>query len=126
MTALAPERLPIDRRPPRRFNRATILLLGVALAPIIVAFAAFPGGPLTEETALRMAFGAVAGKTIAVLSAAAALLITVRRDRRLVSVLFFSMLFLLVFSWSIASMTNDGVLLLDRLDHIAEVELLNE
>ena len=125
MTAVTPDAAVLDRARPKRLNRATILLLGVVLAPLVIGFLVFPGGELTEESAVRMAFAAVAGQTVAILSAAAALVITLRRDRRLTSVLFFTVVLLLVTSWAISSMTSAGERLLTRLDRVADVSLLN-
>ena len=126
MTATIPvEQSPIAKRPRRRIGRAAVLLVGVAVVPVILSLAFNSYGALTVESALRMAATTVAGQTIAILSAIAAVVLTVKRRYAWPSILVFVIIAVAITSWALGSMVSAGDLLLDRLDLIAEVDQLN-
>lgn len=114
-------------RTTRRFavNRRMVLIFGAILIPFAVSVIFNSYGPLTEETALRMAFAGVAGQTIAILSAVAIVVMTIRR-RLLVQLPVMVVIAALVIAAAVGTMTTQGTLLVQRLDRIAETALLND
>ena len=114
-----------------RPSRRGILLAGVLGVPLVLLLAFNSYGPLTEESALRMAFATVAGQTVAILSALAALAVTVARrrvtpasDYRL-QVILFAVIVAVVVLYASEILANAGDVLLSRLDLVAETDLLN-
>lgn len=114
-------------RTTRRFpvNRRMVLIFGAILIPFALSAIFNSYGPLTEETALRMAFAGVAGQTIAILSAVAIVLMTIRR-RLLVQLPVMVVIAALVIAAAVGTMTTQGTLLVQRLDRVAETALLND
>ncbi len=112
-------------------DRLGILMSGVLLVPFLLTALLNSYGPLTVDSAIRMAFATVVGQTIAILSALAVLGITLARWRRrtdqalLPQVVLCVVIAAVVALHALASMAGAGDLLLSRLDLIAEVELLN-
>ncbi|QEW03046.1 hypothetical protein [Microbacterium lushaniae] len=111
------------RRP--RISRGTVLVLGVVVIPVALGAALHGYGPLTEDTAIRMAFTAVAGKTITILSAITAVVLTIKRGYALPAILGMLLIAALIAAWAIGGMASTGELLLERLDRIAVVDQLN-
>lgn len=118
------EDLTSTRRSPA-LRPLAILLLGVVVVPIALSAALNSYGPLTEASAVRMAFATVAGQVVAILSAAVVVGVAVRRRRHPVEILVLSVVAVLVVVSAIAACGYAGDLLLSRLDLIAEVDLLN-
>ncbi|MCP2637739.1 hypothetical protein K0817_014370 [Microbacterium sp. HD4P20] len=109
----------------RRISRGTVLIVGVLVIPFALSAALNSYGALTVDSALRMAFATVAGQTIAILSAIAAVVLTVRRRYALPAILAFALIAALITTWAIGTMASAGDLLLERLATIAEVDELN-
>lgn len=82
-------------------------------------------GPLTAESAIRMAFATVAGQTIAIGGAVAALAITVVSRRSIPGVIFFAVITLVVSMYAFTVMGNAAELLLDRLELVEATARLN-
>jgi hypothetical protein len=108
-----------------RLSSSGILLLGVIVVPFALTVALNSYGPLTEDSAIRMAFGTVAGQSIAILTAIAVLAITIFRRVHLAEVAVFVIIAAAVTLAAIATMMSAGELLLNNLDHVAETGLLN-
>lgn len=106
---------------PWYLRRRLILLVSVVVAPVALTAALNSYGPLTEESALRMAFATAAGMTIAVLGAVAALVVTVARRRSIPGVVFFALVLVFVAAWAAAVVSGAGDLLLERLALIEDV-----
>jgi len=109
----------------RRFSRGTVLIVGVLVVPFALSVALNNYGALTIDGALRMAFATVAGQTIAILSAIAAVILTIKRRYAWPAVLAFVIIAAAITSWALGSVASAGELLLTRLDLIAEVNELN-
>ncbi|NLP82391.1 hypothetical protein HF576_00865 [Microbacterium sp. CFH 90308] len=109
----------------RRISRGTVLIVGVLVIPFALSAALNSYGALTVESALRMAFATVAGQTIAIVSAVVAVVLTVRRRYALPAILAFALIAALITTWAIGTMGTAGDLLLERLNTIAEVDVLN-
>lgn len=116
---VSPARTPFWR------SRTAILLTGALVIPTLLALALNSYGPLTADTAIRMAFATVAGQTIAILSAIAALAVTLIRRAPWPGILFFSVVAIFIAVWAFNSMTDAAVLLQTRLELVAETSLLN-
>lgn len=106
-------------------NRRMVLIIGAILIPFALSAIFNSYSPLTEETALRMAFAGVAGQTIAILSAVAIVVMTIRR-RLFVQLPVMAVIAALVIAAAVGTMTTQGTLLVQRLDRVAETALLNE
>ncbi|WP_091228472.1 hypothetical protein [Microbacterium sp. 3J1] len=107
-------------RQPRWFlRRRLVLLVTLIVIPFALAALLNSYGPLTAVSAVRMAFATVAGQTVAIGGALAALVITIVSRRNLPGVLFFTLLAALVTLNAIMAMNGAGELLLDRLDLVA-------
>jgi Co/Zn/Cd efflux system component len=115
---------PVLRRP-RLVGRSTVLILGVLVIPFALSVALNSYGPLTVHTALRMAFATVAGQTIAILGAIAALALAIKRGYAWPAIIAFGLIAVVITTWAIGSMASAGTLLIDRLDLVAEVDQLN-
>jgi hypothetical protein len=88
-----------------------------------VAFNSY--GALTVDGAIRMAFATVAGQTVAVVSALAALVLTVKRRYAWPAVVAFGIIATLISAAALLTIATAGETLLDRLEMIAEVDELN-
>lgn len=119
----------VDTKPetkrPRGISRATVLVVGVILIPLVLGLAFNSYGALTIDGALRMAFATVAGQTIAILSAITALILTIKRRYAWPAIVSFAIITAVITLWAFGSMASAGDTLLDRLDVIAEVNQLN-
>ncbi|MBB2975704.1 hypothetical protein FHX49_001271 [Microbacterium endophyticum] len=125
MTAPALTEQPLGSRNPRRISRAAILIAGVIVIPLALTVALNSYGALTVDSAIRMAFATVAGQTVAILSAATALVLTVKRRYALPAIAAMTLIAAFVTITAIANMADAGELLLTRLDTIADVDKLN-
>jgi hypothetical protein len=110
---------------PRRISRGLVLVLGTFVIPFALNVAFNSYGPLTVDSALRMAFASVAGQTIAILSAILAVILTVRRRYAWPAIAAFVIIAAIITSWAIGNMVSAGDTLLDRLALINEVNELN-
>lgn len=116
----------VEVRAPRWFvRRRFVLIMSLFVIPVALSASLNSYGPLTVDSALRMAFASVAGQTVAILGALVALVITVTSRRSLLGVLFFALVALLVTANAITAMSGAGQVLLDRLDLIAETAALD-
>jgi len=109
----------------RGISRGAVLVAGVVLVPIALNVAFNSYGPLTADGAVRMAFATVAGQTIAILSAIAALVLTIRRRYAWPAIAAFVIITAVVSAWAFGNIASAGDTLLDRLSRIAEVDQLN-
>lgn len=125
MTAPALMEQPLSSKKPRRVSRATILIWGVILIPVALSVAMNSYGPLTVDSALRMAFATVAGQTIAILSAATALVLTIKLRYAPPAIVAMTLIAAFITITAISNMGNAGELLVTRLDMVAEVDKLN-
>ena len=94
--------------------------------PTLLSIAFNSYGPLTDESAVRMAFASVAGATTAIVSAIAAVMITVVRRRRLGPIMGSILIALIVVTYSWGTLQSAEKTLLQRLENVAEVDLLNQ
>lgn len=109
----------VDKQHHRRIRRRTILILGVLVIPAALSLTFNSYGPLTEESALRMAAATVAGQTIAILSAITAIAITIKRRQSPVAVLIVAALIILA---AISAMSAAGDSLINRRDLIEKID----
>ncbi|WP_323958872.1 hypothetical protein GC088_09955 [Arthrobacter sp. JZ12] len=106
-------------KPQRRIRRSTVLILGVVVIPAVLGLALNSYGPLTVDSALRMAAAAVAGQTIAILSAIAAVILTIKRRQNLAVIIIIAVL---IIGNALNTMGAAGESLISWLDLIAEVD----
>ncbi|KQQ67073.1 hypothetical protein [Microbacterium sp. Leaf320] len=106
-------------------RRRVVLLLSLFVIPFAISALLNSYGPLTADSAIRMAFATVAGQTIAIGGAVAALVITVVSRRSIPGVIFFALIALVVTMYAFTVMEGAGELLLERLDLVAETARLN-
>ncbi len=126
MSASVTETSPVVARPPRWFaRRRFVLIMSLFVIPIALSASLNSYGPLTVDSALRMAFASVAGQTIAILGALVAFVITLTSRRSLPGVIFFALVVFFVTTNAVTAMGGTGQLLLDRLDLIAETAALD-
>ncbi|MFG6504567.1 hypothetical protein [Microbacterium sp. P05] len=112
-------------RSPRRISRLLVLILGVIVIPFALTAALNSYGALTVDGALRMAFGMVAGQTLAILSGFACVVLTIKRGSGAHAIVGFAVLAALITLGAVGHIGSAGDLLLTRLDLIAEVDRLN-
>lgn len=105
-------------------RRRLILVASLVLIPIALSLGFNSYGPLTTESALRMAFATIAGATIAILGTLFALGITLTRRRNVAGVIAFALLTVVVVAYEGAVMGSAGDLLLQRLALVAETASL--
>lgn len=103
-----------------------ILLLGVVIVPIAFSVAFNSWGPLTEESAIRMAFATVAGQVIAVLTGSVMVGLAAKRRYGFAQIVVLIVIALAITINSSAMISSAGELLLSRLDLIAETDMLNQ
>lgn len=106
-------------------RRRLVLLLTVVVIPVLLSVALNAWGPLTTESAWRMAVATVAGQTVAIGGAVAAFVLTIVQRRPVVAVIAFAVLAALLIVNAVSTMNGAGQVLLDRLDLIAETDLLD-
>lgn len=109
----------------RRISRGLVLVLGVIVVPFALSVVLNSYGALTVDGAFRMAFATVAGQTIAILSAIAAVVLTITERRPWPSLVFFLVVGAFITIAALSTMGSAGDLLLTRLDLIADVDRLN-
>ncbi|TQJ31029.1 hypothetical protein [Microbacterium sp. SLBN-146] len=114
--------VPVTRR---RISRGLVLVLGVIVVPFALSAALNSYGALTVDGALRMAYATVAGQTIAILSAIAAVVLTITQRRPWPSLVFFLVVGAFITVAALSTMGSAGDLLLTRLDLIADVDRMN-
>ena len=105
-------------------SRGLILIVGVVLIPMALTVVCNSWGPLTRESAMRMAFATVAGQTVAILSVTVTLAMTAL-TRRWRQVPLFSVIALSIFMAAAATMGAAAEELSSRLMMIDEVSRLN-
>ncbi|WP_144830411.1 hypothetical protein [Microbacterium sp. BH-3-3-3] len=107
-----------------RVSRGLVLIVGVILIPMALNIIFNSWGPLTHESAMRMAFATVAGQTIAILTVVVTLAMTAltRRRRQLPT---FIVIALLVFGAASATMGAAADTLSSRLTIVDQVSRLN-
>lgn len=107
-----------------RVSRGLVLIVGVIFIPMALNLIFNSWGPLTHETAMRMAFATVAGQTIAILSVIVTLAMTTltRCWRQLPT---FIVIALLVFGAASATMGTAADTLSSRLTIVDQVSRLN-
>jgi len=112
---------------PRRVQLTSfmMLLLGAVVVPVALAVTFNGWGPLTEESAIRMAFATVAGQAVAVLSGLLVAAVAIRRRDGRAKVIVLVVVALMITTNAFAIITSAGDLLLSRLDLVAETDLLN-
>jgi len=108
-----------------RLSSGGILVLGVIAIQFALTVVFNSYGPLTEDSAIRMAFATVAGQTIAILTAVAVLAIALYRRAALAEVAVLVVIVVAVTLAAMASMMSAGEVLLNNLDLVAETDLLN-
>jgi hypothetical protein len=106
-------------RPPRRVSRAQILVLGLFVVPILLNVAFNSYGPLTAESAVRMAFATVAGQTISIVSVVVTLAVTIKRRPGGTSIAFFVLLSAVLVSGAVGAMSTAADTLVTRVDLVA-------
>lgn len=104
-------------------RRRFVLLMSVLVLPAALSALLNGYGPLTEESAMHMSFATVAGQTVAMLGALAAVVLTIVQRRR--GLVLFVLIGFVVIVNAVADMGSAGELLLSRLDLIAETAALN-
>lgn len=126
MSASVTDTSQVVARPPRWFaRRRLVLIVSLFVIPIALSASLNSYGPLTVDSALRMAFASVAGQTVAILGALVAFVITLTSRRSVPGVIFFALVAFFVTANAITAMGGTGQLLLERLDLIAETAALN-
>lgn len=106
-------------------RRRAVLILSLFAIPFAISALLNSYGPLSAESAIRMAFATVAGQTIAIGGAVAALAITVVSRRSIPGVIFFAVITLVVSMYAFTVMGNAAELLLDRLELVEATARLN-
>lgn len=123
MTAVAAPSAGVKRGRSVRFSG--VLLVGVVLVPFVLHLALNSYGPLTVDGAIRMAFGVVAGQTIAVLTGLTTVVIAVVRRHTRGTIFALSIVAVAVSLFAVGTIAGAGELLLSRLELLADVDFLN-
>lgn len=123
MSAVAVDAPVVSTMPRWWLRRRFVLLMSVLVLPAALPVLLNSYGALTEESAMRMAFATVAGQTVAMLGALAAVVLTIVQRRR--GLILFVLIGFVVIVCAVAAMGTAGELLLARLDLIAETAALN-
>ncbi len=123
MSTVAVDAPVVSTMPRWWLRRRFVLLMSVLVLPAALSALLNGYGPLTEESAMRMAFATVAGQTVAMLGALAAVVLTIVQRRR--GLVLFVLIGFVVIVNAVAAMGSAGELLLSRLDLIAETAALN-
>lgn len=95
-------------------------MIPIALSVLLNSY-----GPLTAESAWRMAAASVAGQTIAILSAVTAVVLTITRRYAWPAILAMLVIAAVITVAALSSMAGAGDLLMTRLDLVADVALLD-
>ncbi|MFF5626171.1 hypothetical protein ACFY5A_12425 [Microbacterium sp. NPDC012755] len=123
MSTVAVDAPVVSTMPRWWLRRRFVLLMSVLVLPAALAALLNSYGALTEESAMRMAFATVAGQTVAMLGALAAVVLTIVQRRR--GLVLFVLIGFVVIVNAVAAMGSAGELLLSRLDLMAETAALN-
>lgn len=126
MTAPATAQDAVATRRRSQLRPVAILVLGVIVAPTVFAAAFNSYGPLTEESAIRMAFATVAGQVIAALSGFVAVGIAMKRRYSVPHIALLIAIAVAIVAGAFGVSMSAGDLLLSRLDLVAETNLLNQ
>ena len=110
---------------PHRISNTTILILGVVVIPFALIAALNSYGPITVDSALRMAASIVAGQTIAILSVATATVLAIKRRYGVMTVLATVVIAAMVTSSAVSTMARAGDELLTRIDIVTETDASN-
>lgn len=110
---------------PYRVSNTTIVILGIWVIPFVLSAAFNSYGPVTVDSALRMAAAAVAGQTIAIMSVITATVIAIERRYSVMKVLATVVIAVLVTSSAVSTMAAAGDDLLTRIDLVTEVDASN-
>lgn len=105
-------------------SRGLILIVGVVLIPMALNIVCNSWGPLTQESAMRMAFATVAGQTVAILSVTVTLALTAL-TRRWRQIPLFAVIAVSIFIAAAATMGAAADELSSRLMVIDGVSRLN-
>ncbi|MDN4609594.1 hypothetical protein [Arthrobacter burdickii] len=108
-----------------RISNTTILILGVVVIPFVLLAAFNSYGPLTVDSALRMAASIVVGQTIAILSVVTATVLAIKRRYGVMTVLATVVIAAMVTSSAVSTMTRAGDELLTRIDLVTETDASN-
>lgn len=93
------------------------------MLPVVIGVLTNSWGPLTEESAIRMAFGSVAGQTIAILSAIAAVVVTIAFRAPWASVVAIAVVAAFIIALALGNIGQAAELLQERLDTVAELSI---
>ncbi|WP_076708168.1 hypothetical protein [Microbacterium oleivorans] len=110
---------PTARR--RGLSRGTVMVVGAVLVPLALTVIFNSWGPLTDESAVQMAFARVAGLTIAILSSVTIVVMTVRRRSQWPAVAGALLVASLVVAWSTMELQSTADDLLNRLELVESV-----
>lgn len=110
---------------PHRISNTTILILGVVVIPFALSAALNSYGPVTVDSALRMAASTVAGQTIAILSVVTATVIAIKRRSSVMTVLATVVIAAVVTSSAVSAMAGAGDELITRIDLVTEIDTSN-
>lgn len=110
---------------PYRVSNTTIVILGIWVIPFVLSAAFNSYGPVTVDSALRMAAAAVAGQTIAIMSVITATVIAIERRYSVMKVLATVVIAVLVTSSAVSTMAAAGDDLLTRIDLVTGVYASN-
>lgn len=106
---------------PHRISNTTILILGVVVIPFALIVALNSYGPVTVDSALRMAASIVAGQTIAILSVVTATVLAFKRRYSVMTVLVTVVIAAVVTASAVSTMARAGDELLTRIDLVTEI-----
>lgn len=107
---------------PHRISNTTILILGVVVFPFALIVALNSYGPVTVDSALRMAASIVVGQTIAILSVVTATVLAIKRRYGVTTVLATVVIAAVVTSSAVSTMARAGDELLTRIDLVTEID----
>jgi hypothetical protein len=110
---------------PSAVPNTTILILGVVVIPFALSAALNSYGPVTVDSALRMAASTVAGQTIAILSVVTATVIAIKRRSSVMTVLATVVIAAVVTSSAVSAMAGAGDELITRIDLVTEIDTSN-
>ena len=110
---------------PHRISNTAILILGVVVIPFALLAAFNSYGPVTIDSALRMAASSVAGQTIAILSVVTATVLAIKRRYSVMTVLATVVIAAVVTLSAISTMATAGDLLLTHIDLVTDINTSN-
>lgn len=110
---------------PNRISIIMILILGVVVIPFALFAALNSYGPVTVDSALRMAASTVAGQTIAILSVLTATVIAIKQRYSVMKVLATVVIAVMVTSSAVSTMARAGDELLAHVDRVTDINTSN-